>query len=542
MTLEGATAGAVCAAAVSLAGAAPAWAGPEAGLTSDNVTHVRNIPKHIDSSGGRLLDGYFYITTGRDLTIYDVSTPENPVEVGALTFPKAEKPVFPEEDVDTNGRILLVENGNTLFVIDVTDKTAPKVMSEVNDAGTHTITCVLDCTYAYGNNGKIFDLRDPAKPVLTTGSWTKKFPVESTHDVTEVEPGVLLTASQPMLLLDARISPADPTLIRSTDKVAGRFVHATRWPRAAQDDFLLVGGEDIGPACSGSESSTFSTWNADTFQEIDEYRVIPNPASGTTAPDSTYCTHWFQEHPRYANGGLVSISWYEHGTRFLRVAQDGTISEEGFFLPNAGQASAAYWITDRVVYVADYLRGLDVLRFEGDVGADAPPATPPGTGNGTGTGGATGGDGTGTGFGGGTDTATGGGKSRLTRRQKLSSYVYLPRMSRCLGPRGLRIGLRRRPPEKVRRLAVYVNGKRAGFFRGRRLGRRVFVGLPKLPSMSVRVAVRTRRGRLVFNTRTYARCGARPATVVPAGTVGSLAKGSTTYGALCYIRGRQGAD
>jgi hypothetical protein len=28
-----------------------------------------------------------------------------------------------------------------------------------------------------------------------------------------------------------------------------------------------------------------------------------------------------------------------------------------------GQASAAYWITDEIVYVVDYNRGLDILRF-----------------------------------------------------------------------------------------------------------------------------------------------------------------------------------
>ena len=79
----------------------------------------------------------------------------------------------------------------------------------------------------------------------------------------------------------------------------------------------------------------------------------------------------------------MALAWYEHGTRFVRVAGDGQIAEDGWFLGSGGQASAAYWITDRVVYVADYIRGLDVLRFEGDVGGDAPPAPPPPAGGGT---------------------------------------------------------------------------------------------------------------------------------------------------------------
>ena len=530
---------------VLLLGAAPAWAGVgPAGITSDNVTHLKNIPRHADSSGARKLGNFFYITTGRDVAIYDVSTPEDPELVGELMLPAVAEPAFAEEDVDTNGEILLVENQGTLFVIDVVDKANPVVKSQLNDADVHTISCVLDCRYAYGNNGKIFDLTDPADPKLAMVNWEEKFPTESTHDVTEVAPGVILTASQPMMLLDARTTPLDPTLTRAAPQEDGRFVHATRWPRQAQDKFMLIGGEAIGPGCSGGQSSTFSTWNAATFHEIDEYRVTPD-ASGTTAPDSSYCTHWFQEHPRYNDGGLVSISWYEHGTRFLRIGADGQISEEGFFLPTglpvAGQASAAYWISDRVVYVADYLRGLDVLRFEGDVGTDpAPP--PPGTGGNGGSGG-NGGAGTGDGTDGGGSGQTGSGPATGQRpaRRKLSEYVYLPRMSNCVERRGLRIGLRPRPPERLRAVAVYVNGRRVGYFRGARLRSRLRVRLPNLPGMVVRVAVRTRSGRLVSNLRSYRSCGARPATVVPAGAVDPARSGVTRYGALCYIRAKQAA-
>lgn len=29
--------------------------------------------------------------------------------------------------------------------------------------------------------------------------------------------------------------------------------------------------------------------------------------------------------------------------------------------------SAAYWLTDRLVYSIDYERGIDILRFTGDI-------------------------------------------------------------------------------------------------------------------------------------------------------------------------------
>ena len=79
---------AAAAAAFSLSAVAPAGAAESAGgLASDNVTWLKNIPEHFDSSGARLYDGYFYITTGRDLAIYDVSTPEDPQQVGKVTLP-----------------------------------------------------------------------------------------------------------------------------------------------------------------------------------------------------------------------------------------------------------------------------------------------------------------------------------------------------------------------------------------------------------------------------------------------------------------------
>ena len=353
--------------------------GPSAGgYASDNVEFVKNFPQHTDTAGARRLGDYFYITTERDLTIYDITTPADPKEVGRLLLPEPGTPVFTEEDPDTNGRILLISNGGVLMVIDVSDKKAPKILSQLDKADNHTITCVLDCTWAYGSEGLIVDLRDPAKPRLSAKNW-KTEDIESEHDVTEVSPGIILTSTQPMKLLDARTDPENPATLASTPFEKDRFVHANLWPRNGTDDFFLVGGEAVGPGCSDSKSATFSTWDATQFREtgvtkqIDEFRLSPGVPTEGRAPDSSFCVHWFDEHPYYANGGLVAIGWYEHGTHFLKIGDDGKISEVGWFLGGGGQSSAAYWIDERTVYVADYIRGLDVLRFNGDIGS--PPET-----------------------------------------------------------------------------------------------------------------------------------------------------------------------
>jgi hypothetical protein len=355
-------------------------AGPSSGgYSSDNVEFVKNFPQHTDSAGGRKVGDFFYITTERDLTIYDVTEPADPQEVGSLVLPELGQPVFTEEDPDTNGEILLVSNGGVLMVIDVSDKTAPALLSTLDDADDHTVSCVLDCTWAYGSEGTIVDLRDPASPVLSPENWQTD-DIESEHDVTEVSPGMILTSTQPLKLLDARTDPEHPTVVGSTALEADRFVHANRWPRGGQDDFLLVGGEAVGPGCAGDLSASFSTWDARAWrttgavEQIDEFRLAPGALTEGRAPDSSFCVHWFTEHPYYENGGLVAISWYEHGTHFLEVGDDGKISEVGWFLGGGGQASGAYWIDERTVYVADYIRGLDVLRFTGDIGS--PPETP----------------------------------------------------------------------------------------------------------------------------------------------------------------------
>src|SRR3712207_2335641 len=138
------------------------------------------------------------------------------------------------------------------MVIDVSDKTDPKVMSTLEDADDHTITCVLDCKWAYGSEGTIVDLRDPAKPRLakTEATGWQTDDIEQEHDVTEVSPGIVLTSTQPLKLLDARTDPENPTVLASTQKEPGRFVHANLWPNGGRDDFMLVGGEAMGPRCS----------------------------------------------------------------------------------------------------------------------------------------------------------------------------------------------------------------------------------------------------------------------------------------------------
>lgn len=341
-----------------------ASAGPTTGgFASDNVEHIAHIPLNLDSAGARLLGKHFYITTSNGLTIYDVSKPESPQRLGFL--PIAQQPYFAEEDVDTNGRILLISNFDGLNIIDVEDKSNPRVIGRVAGADQHTYSCVLNCSWAYGSEGAIVDLRDPAKPELV-GDWTKGLSLGNTHDVTEVKPGFVLTSTQPMYLIDAR-KPDKPKVLAASVQEED-YMHANLWPNKMKDRFYLAGTESMGPACDETDGALItydaSKWKkTKTFTIIDEFRVSNGVPTNGDAAANLYCTHWFDTRPGYRNGGVVAMGWYEHGTRFFDISSKGKISEVGWFVPYGGSTSAAYWVSKDVVYAVDYNRGIDILRF-----------------------------------------------------------------------------------------------------------------------------------------------------------------------------------
>jgi hypothetical protein len=121
-------------------------------------------------------------------------------------------------------------------------------------------------------------------------------------------------------------------------------------------------------------SGPFATWSARGFdrggslQVLDVFRPVNGDwTDGNPAVNVLGCSgHWFTwQDAADGDGYLVTAGWYEHGTRFLHVdEQTGAIEEIGFWQPAFGSASAAYWVGDGYVYVVDYGRGIDILRFD----------------------------------------------------------------------------------------------------------------------------------------------------------------------------------
>jgi hypothetical protein len=205
--------------------------------------------------------------------------------------------------------------------------------------------------------------------------WTDGLTISSPHDVNEVAPGRVLTSSDPMVLLDTR-NPAKPKLL-ATSELNGEFIHSSKWPSNGKDRFALSTGETWLPGadarCDGT-SGAFTTWNTTGWQKgkaltkIDVFR----PPSGTYAdgrPPSgnTFgcSTHWFEHNPTFHNGGIVGMTFFNQGTHFMRVDSKGKISDEGWFVPHAGNAAALEWATNRIAYSIDLQRGFDVLQYNG---------------------------------------------------------------------------------------------------------------------------------------------------------------------------------
>ncbi|MGH2757222.1 MAG: hypothetical protein ACRDI3_05485 [Actinomycetota bacterium] len=366
---------AVCAVLIVLPQAA---AGPSAGgYSSDNVEWITFVPFNVSTaSGAKIIGKHMYVTSWHNFSIYDVSDPLAPEMVSTTPFGFK----FENEDVDGNGSIMIFSEQlpqSSLHVWSTEDKSNPVEIAVLAGAGQHTMSCLQDCKWLYGSDGFIIDLRNPSKPVKLDNKWgdAVKVPFSSPHDVNEIGPGLVLTSSDPLLLLDTR-NPAKPKLL-ATSAQNGEFIHTSKWPRAGKDRFALSTGETWVPGADircDQTSGGFATWDTTgwqkgrAFKRIDVYRPPAGTGTDGHLPTGTTfgcSTHWFEHHPTFRDGGIVAVTFFNHGTHFMRVDRKGKISDEGWFIPHAGNSAAVEWLTDRIVYAIDLQRGFDVLKYSG---------------------------------------------------------------------------------------------------------------------------------------------------------------------------------
>jgi hypothetical protein len=375
---------------------APAAAG--GAIASDNVKFVMNIPDLV-AVGARRIGDTLYVTTAQGIRIYDVST-GLPVLMGAADLPHLQN-----EDVDTNGKVLLVAAdhfagvNNTLYVFDVSNGHVPILASVIrNIPMAHTATCIQNCRYAWlgGGNGEIgvVDLTIP-----TAAKYLGDFRAPgSVHDVQVDAQGIAWVSSSGGLFAYKQSAyPMRPTLLAYGLYFHNHFIihnslrpYAKSWKPAStygapmQDGELTLvteenwiglkpNGVDLGNnECrddgrfqTGQYRKVGTGWGQVNF--LDDFHVGQGTQGEFTGskqgrPVATCSAHYFG----YSNR-VAAVAWYEQGTRFLDVSKPTNIRQIGYYMPLNGMAWNAMYVGP-YVYIFDATRGLDIVRLDTSAG------------------------------------------------------------------------------------------------------------------------------------------------------------------------------
>jgi hypothetical protein len=131
---------------------------------------------------------------------------------------------------------------------------------------------------------------------------------------------------------------------------------------------VLLATEEI-TVTSCATSGRFATYSLDGsyggagFRSTPEKRFrlkaldtwTPEKQPGATGCDSA---HYFTDR----GDGITANAFYSQGTRFLDVRNPSDIKQVGYYRPDDANTWAAYWRPGGYVFVADFDRGVDVLK------------------------------------------------------------------------------------------------------------------------------------------------------------------------------------
>ena len=277
------------------------------------------------------------------------------------------------------------------------------------------------------------------------------------------------------------------------------------------DDIALVGGEALGPspACQDSPNSTFQTWDTrgwretKTFKLLDEYRLTPTGDEGAHGQRLVHAL--VRRAPGFRTGGLATIAWYEQGVRLLSVGLDGKISQTGYFLPHGGSVWDVRWIADDILYTFDHHRGIDILRYKGEL----PPSAPKPAGGTEG----------GSPSGGGTPPPP---QPATPKSKAKAPVVRLPSARRCVTRRSLSIRARGSGSDPLARVVAKVGRRAVRTVRGAALRKPVRLRSVPRKRFTLTVEATARSGLRTVARRTYRGCVSRhrrgPGCTAPAST------------------------
>jgi hypothetical protein len=431
MVVSRTLAAAALVAATVVAGAVPAHAEREDGLLgSGNVAHIGANPTQLGISGCFLRTAPYFVSSGLDsIRVWDIADGVHPTVVGVLPSLQFENEAMncgERRTADGVKRFALIgvdlfqaspddidhtnAGGGELVVVDVTDPTAPRVLSRATaTTSTHTVACVdeRNCRYVYsaGDDGhfSILDLRDLEHPRE----------VDADRSEAGVQPFRSPTAGHKWNFDDAGIGthtgfggasmwdtakPARPRLITTTGK-AGRgsdprhegwndfILHNSYRPNAdafrpgrapsyRNGNVLLVTEEDY-EQTDCALAGSFQTW---WVKRLDGTRSAIVPLDkveladlGTfPLPHGGFCSaHWFDD-----RDGIVAVGYYGGGTQLVDARDPRHLESYGYALWPGSEVWDAMWLPvydaagrrtaekSNVLYSIDLVRGLDVYAVD----------------------------------------------------------------------------------------------------------------------------------------------------------------------------------
>lgn len=420
---------------VGLGGNDPAGAAAPKGDISSNVSFIANIPTMATAiSINFLSDDVMVVSTILGIYTYDISQPSSPTLLGALP-----QYIWENEDVDVDPVRKLIflsrdprgftSPATTAFpygmvqVIDASNPSQLKELSQVLLPSGHTTTCVDSCRYlrtagpakgltqpADWTGGRpVFatDLRDPKKPVVCPepiDTHRNDGKTDYTHDVQVDWRGIAWVsgsggirgywvtgrhrdATDGKWKVATGCSPVPygggGTELGEFSRRNGLMHNAWHSPTLAVDgrkgDVLLATEEVTGSDCAGSgKFATYdlqNTYKGAGFRNIAQTKFRMKQLSTWTpekAPAAAGCdsAHYFQDR----GDGLLSMAWYSQGTRFLDVRDPRHIKQVAYYRPSNANTWAAYWHKG-YVYVADFQRGVDVIQLTGKAAKSLAPTT-----------------------------------------------------------------------------------------------------------------------------------------------------------------------
>lgn len=410
-------------AAIVAAVAAIAVAGPSEAVAaqSSNVRSIASIPLLKTAISINFIADTMFVSTVHGVYSYDVSNPAKPALLGALPMY-----IWENEDVsvDPVRKLLFVSRdprgftspatGGDTFpygAVHVIDVSVPQALRQISmflvPAG-HTTSCVNACDYIwtsgpYANaatqpqwHGRpIFatDVRDPLHPVPcpnpidTDHDFGKNGYV---HDVQVDQAGVAWVSGQggvrgywtsgdhydPVAQRVRTATGCDPVPYAGagTPKTAtpSQFMHNAWRDSDTRPDLLLATEENVVTDCpTAGRFVTYDlrgTYDGEGFRPQTAGTATMTPLDTWTPekqPGSTGCasSHYFSSR----GDGITANAFYTQGVRFLDTSDPKDIRQVGYFVNSDSDTWAAYWHRG-YVFVADFQRGVDVLRFSGTAG------------------------------------------------------------------------------------------------------------------------------------------------------------------------------